>query len=475
MTYYGRTGDTPAPEGLITVTCRFGDLAVNSLKTSPNGNVGMYYGADRPEVFNVKANKFAAVFEDFPTDSMGIGPAALTSLNGMGKTEKEEFPDDEEMQVASLKNRIKPLGVTVPGTAYAQVEGNRGAGFVVSVSGKFKSGPAICDMPVGRYYKLRPPKPSEIRDGLIPIAKGDESLGRVRAELVAEPITPKTFYETSKEALAHISNYYNRKERYLYSMGRKKKNTKVWESFCKNQGDFALTCGAHMMHHFMKSGLIAPPLFYFDPKGNVHTNPLSENWPESIQCVSRSTPRGSVDVVTELMEAAVKAAAPYVGVSISQETVKKAVADAKREKYPTLLEDFRPSYAADVFLKRVMATMGVVNAVHDPDVADVPPHVMDEMMNRAVHILNTVFLRGDVENYEFGFNSDPRVGQAKTDGVVSDNLSGKILTNQYTSFKKALASYQDAALAEIQWIGGKITSPASKGDTWEGVQGKGFL
>lgn len=475
MTFYGRTGDTPVPEGLITVTCRFGDLAVNALKTAPNGNVGMYSGADRPEVFNVKHGKFAVVFDDYPTDSMGIGPAALTSINGIGKTEKEEFPDDEEMQVASLKNRIKPLGITLPGSTYAQEDGNRGSGFVVGISGKFKAGPAICDMPVGMYYKLRPIKPSELRDGSLPVARGDENMGRVRAELVAEPVTPKTFYETSKEAIAHIANYYNNRERYLYCMGKKKKNTDVWASFCKNQGDFAVTCGLHMVHYLIKNGFLAPPMFYFDQEGGVHTNPASESWPESVRFVSRSTPHAPHDVITELMEAAARATGKILDTRVTPEQVRKAVAEAKREKYPTLLNDLRPGLSADVMLKRAMASMGVVNAVHEPEVEDMPPHVMDEMADRAVDFINTVFIRGDVENYEFGFNSDPRIGRTKVDGAVSENLNGKILTNQYSAFRKALASFEDAALSEIQWIGGKITSPGAKGDTWEGVQGKGFL
>lgn len=472
---YGLVGDAPVPEGLITVTCKFADSAANCLSTNFGGNNGLYEGANMPGVFSIVPDKLAVIMDDFPTDSLGAGPAALISLNGIGKPEKEDFTNDEDMQIASVMNRMRPLGVTLQGSVYDQKDGNRGTGFVVGLSCKFRGLATVADMPAGMFYRWRMIKPSEYKDNSRAVAKGDE-LGRYRAEMVPVPVTPESFYDLALTSLAHIDNYYNSKEKYLYSMGSKRKNTDVWSTFATNMGNFSLTSGLHFMHYMLKNGFVSPPLFYFDPiDGGVHTDPESSSWPDAIKALSRSTRGAKRDIITLLMEASARSAANVFGLQLSDEQLRKAVSSAKKEVYPDLLKDLHPKYAADVVMKRAAASMGVVNAVYEPEVADISPRVMDEMSDRSVDIINTVFLRGDIENYEFGFLAESNIGVTKANGVVAQNLNGKILENQYNSYKRAVASFMDAAINEIQWIGGKVTSAGCKGDTFEAVQGKGFL
>ena len=464
---FTHTQDTPVDQGIVTIRATFADTTSKNFVAHGSAYSAMYPGAEQPGVFSIKAHgKFAFVWNPFPRNSVGLGPAALTAMNGAGSLEAKMFPKDEDMQIASLKSKMTPMGFIVPGTVYEEKSGHMGSGFVIGIAGKYRNGPTLFDMPIGSLVKLRPIKPSEMKK-LRPV-DGDR-LSTVRAEIIAEPATPKGTFDTACETVAHTFNYYNNNAAYSRCLIAGDRCADQWSAFAVNLGKFILTSGLQFVHYLAQNNFIAPPLVYISPSTQtINTDPESSYWPNSIKQVSRCD-EGKVDLVAAVIEATITTTSLMLGVNVTDEERDAITAEVKRKHLPAFIKEVLPDKWADNFAKNLACAFGIVDGDFCKDAKTISPDVREECsVYRKVDIINKVIVTGKTENYEFGFKPDGR-NPGKHNGEVVDNtLEGLILSDQYNSWRKLVASLSDAVELDLTWSGGKVVSPCERGGFFEG-------
>jgi hypothetical protein len=479
MAGYPRDIDASVDDGLITLVCFGNDAAAKRMRISSTQNRDvMYAGGSIGEIHAMIPGDFVFLMDDCPTNSLGQSPAVASTLNGYGAREKEAFPDDEEMQVRALMSKIRPIGVVPIGLGLK--EGGSGA-VSIAVSGKHRHRNAIKDMPTGTRYRMRPMLPSEQGKQITPHDPFGGQIAMNRAPLVAEPVVPKSMFDTAVGTLCHLDHYLNNRASYLTGMGRNEGSTDMWVSYGANMGDFAVTCGAHFVHMLMRAGFIAPPLIYRLPDGGYKTN--SKHFPRSIAAIGRSRDNEVNDVLSDIVSSAVREAisitveklAPSMSpgeLSTLQGAVfLKTMERLKGDVFPHFLKAVDPANSADDYLRKLLASMGVINAAHCPEVSYMAD-ISDEMLSRKKDFLNEVFLSGRVVNHEFGISADGgSIAKDARGNVTTNTIDGKVLSNQYNSFKKAISSMSDAVNDDIMWQGGVVTVGCTKGGTWEGLHG----
>ena len=470
---FGEIGP-PADEGQILVTCFNNDAATKKMQVNAQRTVPtMYKSGSKSQIHALIPEDFVYQLIDQPSNSRGLGPAVSSSLNGYGVLEKEAFPNDEAMQVEALKSKIRPIGY-VP-TGMKADETSSGA-ISIAVAGKCRHKNAICDMHFGAAYKLRPATPSEVENQQIKEAGFTGDLANDRARIVAEPVVPRSMFDTACNTMCHLNHYYNNKASYLKGMERGRENTDMASAFCLNMGNFATTCGIHFLHQMMQAGFIAPALYYRD--GNK-VQGSDRKFPKSIALIARKKDRQADDVIGSVITMAMRAAVkkmlessgrtPAEKERIITETIGAAMPEVLQE-LPTVLREVDPSSNADDFVRKLATCMGLVNAFNSPEVAGMGV-IADEMKKRQLAFLNTVFASGEYANYEFGTTKDGSSSAKESSGKISNNVDGMVLSNQYNAWRKAISSMTDMYNHEMNWRGGIITVPGNKGEMWEGLHG----
>jgi hypothetical protein len=467
--------DASVDDGLIIVVCFNNDAATKRMKVQAQQNANaMYSSGSKQNIHALISEDFVYSYIEQPYNSRGLAPAVSSALNGYGSLEKECFPNDENMQVAALKSKLRPIGFVPIGM---QIEENSPGAISIAITGKGRHKNAICDMSFGARYKLRPPKPSEVASQNFPNGPFHGDLGNNRATLVAETVEAESMYDTAYDTMCHLNHYYNNRASYLKGMERGRENTDMWGAFCINMGNFATTCGVHFLHAMMKAGFVAPALYYREDDRIISKD---TQFPKSIALVARKNGKRTDDILGSIVTSAISEAVKKTLVALKQNIqdkeaftrdIVKATVPVVFAGLPSILREIDPSSSADDYVRKLSTSMGLVNGFNAPEVAGIGA-VSDEMKKRQIDFLNSVFLTGDVANYEFGVSKDGSNSAKDSGGRINSTIDGMILKNQYNCFRKAISSLGDAYNADTNWHGGYVTVPCEKGGTWEGLHGQ---
>jgi hypothetical protein len=145
------------PLGQVPFPLNYASHMVNMNKESPKS---VFPVKAVPNLFNLLRGEIVYNVRDCKDASDKDSGYGLTALNGIGRKEKELFPDDPEAQRDALEDRIDVLG-----TSLADLPETGMAGDKFSVSrGGMRTGYGTFSMPFGKYVKASVPHPRHVED-----------------------------------------------------------------------------------------------------------------------------------------------------------------------------------------------------------------------------------------------------------------------------------------------------------------------
>ena len=162
----------------------------------------------------------------------------LTSFSGAGEIAHDLFRDDEAMQIASLLNHSRFVGVAKTPMNFNDTAKHQG--LTAQVAG-VTSHMAYVDMPAGMSVKLGLPKPSAhgLDDRLL-----EKGVPPTKVRMQPEPFVPR---DLGPALQAHISKYLEDTQRYLNGMGVEYRSTDATVSAVEHVFQTGLTAGLLFM------------------------------------------------------------------------------------------------------------------------------------------------------------------------------------------------------------------------------------
>lgn len=129
MSFYGDgTDDTPAAEGLITMTAQYANVQMRRARTATSD--GIYKASTSDKAYDIVQDDIILIDTQQPENQSGTVPYAFSSLNGYGADIVAKVKGNEQQQRAIMRSRLKPIGSAAIHYAYA----NRASGQGTSVA-----------------------------------------------------------------------------------------------------------------------------------------------------------------------------------------------------------------------------------------------------------------------------------------------------------------------------------------------------
>jgi hypothetical protein len=175
-----------------------------------------------------------------------------TSLNCMGAEILDAYPNDQQMQVAAMENRIKFAGIARDSVSYASRDKRQGLALQVA---------GICspyirnDCPPGAFAQLYVPTKQEVQSAET-IRRPYLTPGKVTLEL--RPHNPRTI-ETKVRAV--LRSYVSNPDTFKKAMNERYRTTHVWVNFVEALFHSYLTAWAVITSTLVKSEVISPVTF----------------------------------------------------------------------------------------------------------------------------------------------------------------------------------------------------------------------